>query len=395
VSKKGGQEVGAVESEDGLRYQPDYAVPPGESLAEILEDRGMSQAELARRTGISAKHINLILKGTAPISPDSALKLERVVGVPARVWNALEANYQGHISRLEESRGLEEQVGWASKELIKDLIKRGHIHRVSNQVDQLREVLRFFGVASVAAWNAIWDQPAATAAYRLAKLEGDPVALAAWMRIGELRAADADTAPFDRARLRDVLEDARALTVEADPRVWRPLLEQLCRSVGVVVIIEKELPRARVNGIARWITPSKALIQLSLRYLRDDIFWFTFFHEAAHLLLHGKRSGPREVPPTHIDPTPYIDPDLPTFIDMPSSGGQREDEANEFAANLLIPPGRTTGLLSIASLDDVRRVAAELGISPGIVVGRLHHDGIKPFSWGSALFTRYKFSENA
>ena len=75
----------------------------------------------------------------------------------------------------------------------------------------------------------------------------------------------------------------------------------LCRAVGVVLVIEKELPKARVDGVARWLTPTRALIQLSARYLRDDILWFTFFHEAAHLLLHAKQSGPRDVPPTFID----------------------------------------------------------------------------------------------
>ena len=90
-------------TEPVFRYEPDYAVPPGETLAEVLEDRGMSQAELARRTGMSAKHINSILKGSASITPDTALKLERVLNIPARIWNALEANYQGHLSRLGEA----------------------------------------------------------------------------------------------------------------------------------------------------------------------------------------------------------------------------------------------------------------------------------------------------
>ena len=121
-----------------IRYEPDYAVPPGESLAELLDDRGMSQAELARRTGLSAKHINLILNGSASVSPDTALKLERVLGVPARIWSALEMNYQGHRCRLDEAKSLEEHAGWASKPLIKELIARGCIEAVADGVGQLR-----------------------------------------------------------------------------------------------------------------------------------------------------------------------------------------------------------------------------------------------------------------
>lgn len=360
-----------------FRYEPDYAVPPGETLAEVLESRGMSQADLARRTGLSAKHINLILKGSASITPETALKLENVLSIPARIWNALEANYQGHQSRLGESRDLEQHVGWASKELIKELIKRNRIKAVTDRVQQLREVLKFFGVASVAAWDTIWTESAPLTAYRVAKQQGDPVALAAWMRLGELRAADVVTKPFDRKGFRAVLEQVRKLTRTSNPNEWFPKLEEMCRHVGVVVVIEKELPKARVNGVARWLTPNKALIQLSARYLRDDILWFTFFHEAAHLLLHGKRSGPRDVPPT--------------FIDTSESQGRAEEEANQFAADFLIPPSHAEQLPYINTLAEVERMADELGISPGIIVGRLHHDDHKHPSWGTELIVRYQW----
>ena len=149
----------------------------------------------------------------------------------------------------------------------------------------------------------------------------------------------------------------------------------MCRRVGVVLIIERELPKARVNGVARWLSPNKALIQLSARYLRDDILWFTFFHEAGHLLLHGKKSGPRDVPAT--------------IIDTQDSAGYAEDEANKFAGELLIPPGYTERLRRISSLDEARRLAGELQVSPGIIVGRLHHEKLKEPSWGAGLIVRY------
>ena len=199
-------------------YEPDYAVPPGETLAEVLEVRGMSQAELARRTGVSAKHINLILKGTAPITPDTALKLERVLNIPARIWNALEVNYQGHLSWLSEARELEEHIGWASPDLIKELANRGCIRRFSDRIQQLREILRFFGVASVSTWNTIWSESTSLNSYRLAKQQGDPVALGAWIRIGELRAVEIETGPFDRNAFREMLLRARELTRVTDPQ---------------------------------------------------------------------------------------------------------------------------------------------------------------------------------
>jgi HTH-type transcriptional regulator/antitoxin HigA len=110
--------------------------------------------------------------------------------------------------------------------------------------------------------------------------------------------------------------------------------------------------------------------------LRDDIIWFTFFHESGHLLLHGKKSGPRDVPAT--------------FIDTNDSTGHAEDEANTFAADLLIPPSYAESLRHINSLDEVRQLADDLRISPGIIVGRLHHQKFKQPSWGTGLFVRYQ-----
>jgi Zn-dependent peptidase ImmA (M78 family)/transcriptional regulator with XRE-family HTH domain len=335
----------------------------------------MSQAELARRTGLSAKHINQILKGSASITPETALAFERALNIPARIWNSLEANYQGHQARLAEAQHLEEHVGWASRELIRELVDRECIKPTADRIQQLRELLRFFGVASVDAWNTVWNRSAPLVAYRLAKQQGDHVALAAWMRIGEIKAADVDTAPFDSDGLQKALQEARTLTRIRDPHEWLPRLQEMCRRVGVVVFILKELPKARVNGVARWLTPHKALIQLSARYLRDDILWFTFFHEAAHLLLHGKKSGPRDVPPT--------------FIDTQESGGRAENEANRLAAELLIPAPFSEHLDRLNTLEEVQNLADELGISPGIIVGRLHHEGLKEPNWGLRLIVRY------
>jgi len=364
---------------EDLSYEPDYAVVPGASLAELLEDTGMTQAELARRTGISAKHINMIIKGSANLSPQTALKLEHVLPVPARVWNALEANYQGHLSRLDEARQLEQHIGWASSQLIKRLAEKQLISATKDRIQQLREVLRFFGVSNIAAWDDVWSASAG-AAYRKAKLEGDPVALAAWMRLGELAAAEVETPPFDRAAFEQILPAARRLTMVRDLSVWLPQLEELCRAAGVVLIVKAELPKARVNGIARWLSPTKALIQLSVRHKRDDIFWFSFFHECGHLLLHSKRSGPRDVPPT--------------FVDTGKGSGTIETEADSFASNLLIPHALEPRLAGVNSLAAARQFAAEIGVSPGIVVGRLHHLDLKQPPWGiKDLIVHYTFTD--
>src|SRR5699024_10902644 len=89
-------------------YVPDYAVTPGEVLAYELESRNMTQAELAKRMGVTKKHINSIVnsKGTTIITPETAIGLERTIGMPVQYWLNLEANYQEAQARIADALSL-------------------------------------------------------------------------------------------------------------------------------------------------------------------------------------------------------------------------------------------------------------------------------------------------
>jgi HTH-type transcriptional regulator/antitoxin HigA len=92
------------------QYNPDYVSPPGETLAEILEDREMSQAELADRMGRPKKTINEIIKGKAEITAETALELEKVLGTPAQFWNEREGRYRESLARKKENDHLRGQA---------------------------------------------------------------------------------------------------------------------------------------------------------------------------------------------------------------------------------------------------------------------------------------------
>jgi HTH-type transcriptional regulator/antitoxin HigA len=83
-----------------LAFKPDYAVPPGATLAETLAALGMDQAELARRTGLSTKHVSQVINGHASLSPDTAIVLENATGVSARLWINLQANFDEVKARV-------------------------------------------------------------------------------------------------------------------------------------------------------------------------------------------------------------------------------------------------------------------------------------------------------
>jgi len=335
-------------------YKPDYAVPPGDSLAEILESVSMTQKELANRMGRPLKTINEIVKGKTAITADTALQLERVLGTPAGFWINLERNYREALARKKDEEHLKTQLAWLKQFPVRAMLKRGWL-TASGGLDQLQEILRFFGVASPDQWRQRWT--AAGVVYRKSMLfESDPGAVAAWLRQGELVGQRIQCQPFDAGRFREALRAIRGLTMQP-PQTFHPEMTKLCAASGVAIAFVRELPKVRVSGATRWVSPVKALIQLSLRYKSDDQLWFSFFHEAGHVLLHGKRE---------------------VFINDGDGQDTKESEASKFAADMLVPPQALQRFLAADKItgESVRACAASIGIAPGIVVGRLQYEGV-------------------
>jgi len=340
------------------QYIPDHVSAPGETLQEILETRGMSQAELADRTGRPKKTINEIIKGKAAITPETALQLELVLGAPASFWNSRESQYREALAGAKGKQLLETQTDWLENIPYRAMAKLGWVPDWREKVKQLQEVLMFFGVASPDRWDDVWKGPAA--AFRLSPtLASDPGAVAAWLRKGEVEAQKIQCAEYNQARFKVALSRIRALTWSL-PREVPSIVRRECAAAGVRLVFVPELPGTRAWGATRWSTQTSATIQLSLRYKTDDHLWFTFFHEAGHVLLHGKRDVFLEID--------EVEPD------------EKEREADSFALDWLIPAKeyRAFKRLGTPSCAGVSRFAHQVGIAAGIVVGRLQHDGLLP-----------------
>lgn len=353
-------------------YAPDLVLPPGETLKEVLTERGMTQAELAERMGRPQKTISEIINGKAELTPETAQQLELVLRIPASFWNNLERNYREWVARDREANRLKAQVDWLKTVPVKKLTKMGWVEHHKDPVDQLRAVLQFFGVASPERWKDIWGTTAV--AYRKSPAaETDIFSVAAWLCKGEIEAQKVNCVGYNEQAFKRVLTRARALTTE--PReIFEPELVRLCAEAGVAVVFLPCPPGTGISGAATWPGPYKALIMLSLRFKSDDHLWFTFFHEAAHILLHAKRE---------------------TFVDIEFDGGEREEEmekqADRFSADWLIPPAEwkrfvTGGQKSKIAL---RQFAGDIGISPGIVVGRMQREGHLPYTHCNDLKQRF------
>jgi HTH-type transcriptional regulator/antitoxin HigA len=270
------------------RYLPRRVSPPGGTLLDLLEERAMAQRELAERTGLTPKTINEIVKAKAPITPDTALKLERALGVPAEFWLAREQQYQEWLSRQRAEEEQAKAVAWLDQLPVRALMNAGKVARSRTKGELVGELLRFFGVASPAAWSEVYGRP--QAAFRRSRaFQHDIGATAAWLRLGELQAQAIKGAPYDADRFRQVLRDAVPLTRKPFAEV-ADRLRASCASAGVAVAYVPEIAGCRASGVARWLSSTRALIQLSDRHKTEDHLWFTFFHEAGHIVLHGKKA---------------------------------------------------------------------------------------------------------
>lgn len=357
-------------------FKPNFAVPPGETLAETLETLGMTQAELAERMGRPLKTINEIVAGKAAITSDTALQLEKVLGVPASFWTNHERIYRDTLARHRETDELEQQLGWLKTMPVKELVRAGWIVAAAEPVDQLRIVLSYFGVAGVDEWRALWESPDAIFRKSPAFTANRP-ATAAWLRQGELEAQKINCTSFDETRFTEALGQLRNFTAK-DPEEFVPALHERCASAGVAVVIVPPLPGVRAYGATRWLNSTKALVQLSLRGKTDDHLWFTFFHEAGHVLKHGKRAV-------------FVEDGDENVADR----DPREAEADAFSCDLLIPAAEYERFCANEdfSLAAIRRFATRIGIAPGIVAGRLQHERKVPFSRGNQLKRRFDFGD--
>lgn len=352
-----------------MSFRPDWAVPPGATIQEWLDENHMTQAELATRIDMSAKALNQMIRGHAPITHETALRLETVTGVRAAVWNSLEATWQEEAQRLRRQALLADWVEWVKKFPLDWLRNNGAItadgHQRPRQVEQ---VLSFFGVASPEAWEELWAKP--VAAFRQSSaFEVHSSAVASWLRLAEIRAAQIPCASFDADKLRSSLPELRSLSL-LRPEEYGPQLVQKCAEVGVALVFLPEPAGARCSGAARWLR-NRYIVQLSLRHKSDDHLWFSFFHELGHVLLHDR---------TQI------------FIEGLGADHQaeKEAEANDFAGELLIPSEHEARLPQLRSLEAMRAFAHEIGVAPGVVVGRLQRDRGN-YTIGNSLKTRLTF----
>jgi HTH-type transcriptional regulator/antitoxin HigA len=357
-------------------FAPMWAVPPGRTISDLMRTKGVASSRLASLIDLSERQLAGLLAGKNPLTAGVAARLAEALGTPASFWLRREEQYRKQLAELNEGvdADREEYKSWLRSLPLKEMQSLGWVDSAKDKQEKLRSCLDFFGVPNLDAWYRTYVDVKAAVAFRTtdAYLEHAP-ATAAWLRQGELQAESLDCKEWNPQRFAAQLVKIRGLTQIAEPSEFLPRLRAICAEAGVAVVALKAPKGCRASGATFFANPNKAVLLLSFRYLTDDQFWFSFFHEAGHLVLHW-------------------DADLLILETSDSPKSPREEEANQFAMDLLIPRELRKRLPAASkTLIGITRLARDAGVSYGIVLGQMQFCGLVRPDRFNRLKTRYKW----
>lgn len=346
---------------EDIKLEREHISPPGDTLNETLEYIGMQQNELAERMNKNNKNINQIIAGEEAITEKTAMQLEEILGIPASFWLNLENNYRQELVKLNAMEKYLQEVEWLKRFPIAKMKKFGWLSDTKEKPLLIKELLRFFAVSSMKIWEDIYINSTSSVVFkRTLKHANEPEAISVWLRQGERQVNEIENLRmYDEKAFRKLLKDLNPL-IQSHPADLFLQLQAKCAAAGVAVVFTPNLPKAPISGSTRWIKKGVPLIQLSGRYKTKDVFWFTFYHEAAHILLHRKSD-----------------------IFLENLSGLEEDpnkkaEADRFAERSLITDAQYNRLLKEKNFTKelIINFAEEFQTHPAIIIGRLQHNEI-------------------
>ncbi len=356
------------------QYFPSVVFHPGETLAEKLEEMEMGPKEFALRTGKPEKTIIAVLKGESSITPDMAVLFENVTKIPANFWMNHQRGYDEYIAREKRKTVIQEAVAWAKLFPLADMIKKGWLPQVATIEEKTMEMLSFFGFSSHKAWEDYYFKQQLKVVFRISLAQtNEPYAISAWLRKGELQAAELEAKDYSEKKFKEALPKLKSIMAN-HPVDFFNQLQSICLEAGVKVVHTPCINKAPISGSTRWLNDTP-FIQLTGRYNRNDSFWFTFFHEAGHILLHGKKD-------IFLEKVEYSEKD-----------SIKEKEADEFAVKWTLTEHEEAKIVSSALLteENIRDFAKEFNTHPAIIIGRLQRKKLIPYYLGTQFIEQVIF----
>ncbi len=336
------------------------AIPPGYTIKEQLENKNMSQKEFAARMDMSEKHISKLINGEVLLTTDMAMRLELVLGVSASFWNNLEFIYREKLAKVELENNMNDDLELVSKFPYNQMAKFNWVPKTNSKVEKVINLRKFFEVTKL---ELLFEGMLRNIYYRkLAASEFKDYALMAWAQKAKLESRNKEVSPINIKGIINSIPFYRSLTKE-EPEVFCKKLEGNLSSNGVSIVFLPHIGGSFLHG-ATFYDGKKIILGLTVRGKNADIFWFSFFHEIAHIVLG------------HIN----------MIYDS-----IMEEETNKYAEEILIPSDVYQNFVknNEISKDSIISFSSEIGIDSGIVVGRLQKDKILKYNQMNELKKKY------
>ena len=322
------------------QYIPSIVFHPGETLGEKLEELNMGPKEFALRSGKPEKTIIAILHGKSAITPDMAVQFENVTKIPANFWMNHQRSFDEFQARLKRQAVIEAATDWAKQFPLSDMITKGWLPERSTIEEKTMELLAFFGFSNHNAWEEYYFNQQLKVAFRISLAQTkEPFAISAWLRRGEIQAAYLNANEFSEKKFKAALQKLKSISSNPLKDSFQ-FVQTICLEAGVKVTYTPCIANVPIDGATRWLNDTP-LIQLSDQTHPIDHFWFTFFHKAGHILLHGKK----EIFLENLD---YADKNM-----------GKEQEADEFARKWMMLEDEESELIASAfshkKINDLRR----------------------------------------
>lgn len=354
-------------------------IHPGETIADILEARNMTQAELALRTGVSPVFVGKVISGQKNISGKFARALEYALNVPKSFWLNLQARYDKELLEAEEESTITDEERKVRRQL-NDVVKRlrdgGYLDLKENIDASIISLRKLFSLSSLCSLNKV----STMSAFRMGKADKiDPYILGAWIRICQMRENSDDICcSFSKERvdeLSDKLKDIMLHDDETPDTVGE--IKELLKEYGIDFDIIKHFRGAPVQGFLYKRSDGGVRICMTGRGEFADIFWFSLFHELGHLV-NGDLSKA-------------------SFIEIDGINEEKERAADRYAAEKLIKSKDYAVFLkeykAAPSYGLIERFAQQQRVKPYIVIGRMQKEKIIKYNMYSEAKKTYKWAE--
>lgn len=357
-----------------MEYKELMAFHPGYFIAEIIEDMGITQEEFATRMGTTGKTLSQLISGITDLSDDLAKKISAMLGTDVEFWLNLQKIYDAKVIEFEKMKDFEAQKEFLTMIDYSYFVRLVNLPKTTNAAEKIANLCKFFTISDL----RILAQDDFLVNYRsgISNVELKNIVNArAWMQTALNFAKNINTEKFDAKKLKEYLPEIRSMTKKS-PEEFTPRLQEIFSKCGVAFVILPALKNSGINGAVKWINSERVVLAMNDRRTYADTFWFSLFHEICHVMQQKTK-------------TVFVAYEMKIMKEYDNA---LENDANNFAQRYLVPEKEYRKFVEnkYFSNEDIVMFANAIGIHPGIVVGRLQHDGIIPITRCTNLKQKYK-----